>query len=171
MSTTNRVAGWPSARTANGLDVCTFATTGAADVRAHDIELTADHSTFVLDVRGDRARVQLALVGAFNVTNALAAAATAHIAGFDFDAIRAGLDAAVTVPGRMEQIAAGQPFSVLVDYAHTPAALESVLDAARGFAGRDARVLVVFGCGGDRDRAKRAVMGTHREPPAATSRT
>src|SRR5581483_10970980 len=96
--------------------------------------------------------------GRFNVSNALAAAATALASGLPFDAVARGLQAPVTVPGRLERVDAGQPFTVLVDYAHTPAALESVLAAARELADGH-RVLVVFGCGGDRDAAKRPLMG------------
>jgi UDP-N-acetylmuramoyl-L-alanyl-D-glutamate--2,6-diaminopimelate ligase len=99
------------------------------------------------------------LVGPFNVSNALAAAATALAAGLDVDSVAAGLSAPVIVPGRMERIEAGQPFPVLVDYAHTPDGLEQVLRAARPLVGDDGRLVVVFGCGGDRDRAKRPAMG------------
>ncbi|MGH9063577.1 MAG: glutamate ligase domain-containing protein, partial [Acidimicrobiales bacterium] len=91
--------------------------------------------------------------------NALAAATTAAALGVEESAIVAGLAATPPVPGRMEVVDAGQPFTVVVDYAHKPAALEEVLSAARQGAGRGGRVIVVFGCGGDRDRAKRPAMG------------
>ena len=78
-----------------------------------------------------RARVATALVGSFNVVNALAAAATALLAGFDLDAVVAGLGRPIVVPGRMERVDAGQDFTVLVDYAHTPDALGNALAAAR----------------------------------------
>jgi UDP-N-acetylmuramoyl-L-alanyl-D-glutamate--2,6-diaminopimelate ligase len=97
-------------------------------------------------------------VGSFNVSNALAAAATALAAGFPLDVIAAGLERTVPVPGRMEPIDRGQGFLVVVDYAHTPDALAAVLDAARGLA-PTGRVVAVFGAGGDRDRAKRPFMG------------
>jgi UDP-N-acetylmuramoyl-L-alanyl-D-glutamate--2,6-diaminopimelate ligase len=96
--------------------------------------------------------------GRFNVSNALAAAATALAGSLPFAAVVDGLQAPVPVPGRLERVDAGQPFTVLVDYAHTPAALDSVLGAARELAG-PGRVIVVFGCGGDRDAAKRPLMG------------
>jgi UDP-N-acetylmuramoyl-L-alanyl-D-glutamate--2,6-diaminopimelate ligase len=102
--------------------------------------------------------VRLALVGRFNVQNALAAAATALVAGFDLDAVAAGLQAPVVVPGRLERVVAGQPFTVLVDYAHTPEALTRLLAEARRLAPAG-RVLLVFGCGGDRDPGKRPAMG------------
>ena len=106
------------------------------------------------------AAVRSPLVGRFNASNALAAAATALAAGLDVDSVAAGLSAPLVVPGRMERVEAGQPFAVLVDYAHTPDGLEQVLRAARPLVGApDGRLIVVFGCGGDRDRAKRPAMG------------
>ncbi len=148
-------------RAAALLPVRTFAIDDpTADVRGEALELTAAGTGFVLvDARtGRRATVRSPLVARFNVTNALAAAATALSAGLPFDAVVAGLSAPVVVPGRLEPVDAGQPFAVLVDYAHTPDALERVLDAARSLAGAH-RVVVVFGCGGDRDREKRPLMG------------
>jgi UDP-N-acetylmuramoyl-L-alanyl-D-glutamate--2,6-diaminopimelate ligase len=101
--------------------------------------------------------VQLRLGGRFNVENALAAAAAARALGVDEAAIRAGIEAVGRVPGRFDEVDEGQPFTVLVDYAHTPGALETVLEAAREL-GRG-RVICVFGAGGDRDRVKRPLMG------------
>jgi UDP-N-acetylmuramoyl-L-alanyl-D-glutamate--2,6-diaminopimelate ligase len=106
--------------------------------------------------RGQRLRVPLG--GAFNVRNALAAAGAALQLGVDEATVVEGLAAAPPVPGRFEAVALDAPFTALVDYAHTPDALEALLGAARSVAGRG-RVLVVFGCGGDRDRAKRPAMG------------
>jgi UDP-N-acetylmuramoyl-L-alanyl-D-glutamate--2,6-diaminopimelate ligase len=146
-----------------GLDVWTFGAEvhdpGPA-VRAEDVTLDRSGSTFVLvdTRRAQRAETRTALIGSFNVANALAAAASALAAGFGFDDVVAGLRAPVVVPGRMERVDAGQGFDVIVDYAHTPDALDRVLGAARDVAGAG-RVLVVFGCGGDRDRAKRPIMG------------
>jgi UDP-N-acetylmuramoyl-L-alanyl-D-glutamate--2,6-diaminopimelate ligase len=102
--------------------------------------------------------VRLRLAGAVNVANALAAAAAARELGVGDPAVAAGLSNLASVPGRNEPVDRGQPFSVLVDYAHTPDALERTLSGARQIAA-DGRVLVVFGCGGDRDRAKRPLMG------------
>ena len=99
----------------------------------------------------------LRLRGAFNRANALLAAASARALGVDEDAIVRGLESVRGVPGRFEEVDEGQPFTVLVDYAHKPGSLESVLTAARGIAA--GRVICVFGCGGDRDRGKRPVMG------------
>jgi UDP-N-acetylmuramoyl-L-alanyl-D-glutamate--2,6-diaminopimelate ligase len=99
----------------------------------------------------------LRLRGRFNVENALAAVAAARLLGIEDDAIAAGLAAVPGVPGRFEQVDEGQPFTVIVDYAHKPGALENVLHTARGLTG--GRVICVFGCGGDRDRGKRPQMG------------
>jgi UDP-N-acetylmuramoyl-L-alanyl-D-glutamate--2,6-diaminopimelate ligase len=98
------------------------------------------------------------LGGRFNVSNALAAATTARALGIDNSAIRDGLAAVESVQGRFEPVNAGQPFTVLVDYAHTPDGLEQALIAAREMAG-GGHIIVVFGCGGDRDRDKRPLMG------------
>ena len=101
--------------------------------------------------------VDLKLRGRFNLENALAAAAAARALGIDDDAIKRGLEAVERVPGRFDPVDEGQPFTVLVDYAHTPGALETALEAARELS--RGRVICVFGAGGDRDRAKRPLMG------------
>jgi len=113
-----------------------------------------DLTTFTPD---DTLEADLHLRGDFNRENALAAAAAARALGIGEDAIRRGLEAVVGVPGRFEPVDEGQPFAVLVDYAHTPDALATVLRAARELA--DGRVICVFGAGGDRDREKRPLMG------------
>jgi UDP-N-acetylmuramoyl-L-alanyl-D-glutamate--2,6-diaminopimelate ligase len=102
--------------------------------------------------------VKLGLRGRFNVENALGALFAARALGIDDDAIRRGLESVRGVPGRFESVEAGQPFHVIVDYAHKPGALENVLVAARDLAAGN-RVICVIGAGGDRDRAKRPVMG------------
>lgn len=132
---------------------------GAPDARADDLQLGPDGSAFTLRVArlGLELRAQMGLAGRFNVENAAAAAIAALVLGLDAEAVREGLQGAAGVPGRFEAVRAGQPFAVLVDYAHTPDSLENVLRAARSVA--SGRVLVVFGCGGDRDRGKRPLMG------------
>jgi UDP-N-acetylmuramoyl-L-alanyl-D-glutamate--2,6-diaminopimelate ligase len=101
--------------------------------------------------------IDLRLRGRFNAENALAALAVGRLLGVDDDAITRGLESVRGVPGRFESVDEGQPFEVVVDYSHKPDALESVLRAARELA--TGRVLCVFGCGGDRDRGKRPLMG------------
>ena len=114
--------------------------------------------TFSADDASALGGVDLKLRGRFNVENALGALTAARALGIDDDAIRRGLESVRGVPGRFESVDAGQPFHVIVDYAHKPDALEKVLRAARELAG-DGRVICVVGAGGDRDRGKRAVMG------------
>jgi UDP-N-acetylmuramoyl-L-alanyl-D-glutamate--2,6-diaminopimelate ligase len=121
---------------------------------AAGLELGPDGARF----RWDGHPVWLRPGGTFNVANALAAAAAARELDVPSDAVAAGLSAARVVPGRFESVDRGQPYRVLVDFAHTPAALEACLLAAREMAG-EGRVTVVFGCGGDRDQAKRRLMG------------
>jgi UDP-N-acetylmuramoyl-L-alanyl-D-glutamate--2,6-diaminopimelate ligase len=118
------------------------------------LAVSADRCSF----RWRQAQVDLPLGGRFNVSNAIAAAATAAQLGVPVDVIAAGLGQARPVPGRFESIDEGQPFSVLVDYSHKPGALTGALDAARD-AAQGGRVLVVFGAGGDRDATKRPLMG------------
>ena len=144
----------------SGLVVTRFAVDGPADVTAQNVELTPRGASFdLVTCSSRRVRVRTPLVGSFNVVNALAAATTALLAGFELDAIVAGLERPVVVPGRMERVDAGQDFTVLVDYAHTPAALEAALVAARDLVVPGGRVITVFGCGGDRDPGKRPLMG------------
>jgi UDP-N-acetylmuramoyl-L-alanyl-D-glutamate--2,6-diaminopimelate ligase len=133
--------------------------TPLADAVARDLELGADSSAFVLAVPrlGLEERVTLRLAARFNVENALAAATAALALGLPADAVLRGLAVTEGVPGRFQAIRAGQPFSVVVDYSHTPDSLENALLAARTVT--SGRVLVVFGCGGDRDRGKRPLMG------------
>lgn len=128
-----------------------------AGVRALDVEMTATGSRFALALPGARVSVELVLPGIFNVYNALAAAAAAHIMGIEAGAIARGLSSMTAVPGRFEPVDAGQPFTIIVDYAHTPQALENVLRVARQLEPR--RLICVFGCGGDRDPDKRPRMG------------
>jgi UDP-N-acetylmuramoyl-L-alanyl-D-glutamate--2,6-diaminopimelate ligase len=144
---------------AAGLSVLGFGLEApGAVVRAEGLEARPGGNRFRLVTPYGAAGVDSPLVGPFNASNALAAAATALAAGLDVESVAAGLSAPLVVPGRMERIEAGQPFPVLVDYAHTPDGLEKVLRAARPLVG-EGRLVVVFGCGGDRDRAKRPAMG------------
>jgi UDP-N-acetylmuramoyl-L-alanyl-D-glutamate--2,6-diaminopimelate ligase len=126
---------------------------------ARDLRLRGDGSEFTLLVprRDLEARVRLRLAARFNVENALAAAAAGLALGVPAEAVVRGLSLTEGVPGRFQAVRAGQPFAVVVDYSHTPDSLENALLAARSVT--RGRVLVVFGCGGDRDRGKRPLMG------------
>ncbi|HMD51920.1 MAG TPA: UDP-N-acetylmuramoyl-L-alanyl-D-glutamate--2,6-diaminopimelate ligase [Solirubrobacteraceae bacterium] len=143
--------------------VTTFATDAPADYRASDVRCDFDGCRFLLHTPAGDREVALGMPGRFNVANALAAVATVHRLGGELDVVLAALERGVRVPGRFEPVHEGQPFAVLVDYAHTPDSLENVLAAARELAGprerAAGRVICVFGAGGDRDRGKRPLMG------------
>jgi UDP-N-acetylmuramoyl-L-alanyl-D-glutamate--2,6-diaminopimelate ligase len=134
----------------------TFGLSPAAEVRAVDLQMSAEGSTFRLVGRFGERQVRLPLPGEFNVSNALGAAACGLGLGIGLDEVAGRLGEAPQVPGRMERLA-GRPCAVLRDYAHTPDALARALDALRPLTA--GRLVVVFGCGGDRDRGKRPLMG------------
>jgi UDP-N-acetylmuramoyl-L-alanyl-D-glutamate--2,6-diaminopimelate ligase len=142
-----------------GEDLITFSARGdeAAAVRAEGVEFDAAGSRFTMAGRFGEIGVAMPLPGDFNVENALAACSAAVTLGASPVAVAAALARAERVPGRLEPVSEGQRFAVLVDYAHTPDSLENVLDAARRLTA--GRLICVFGCGGDRDREKRPVMG------------
>jgi UDP-N-acetylmuramoyl-L-alanyl-D-glutamate--2,6-diaminopimelate ligase len=138
----------------------TFGLSDDAQVRATDVELLSNGSRFTVVTPKGEVSISTSLVGAFNVFNCLAATATALQAGIGLDAIERGITSLKAVPGRFESVDQGQPFAVIVDYAHTPDSLDNVLRAAREMAEqRGGRVICAFGCGGDRDRGKRPLMG------------
>jgi UDP-N-acetylmuramoyl-L-alanyl-D-glutamate--2,6-diaminopimelate ligase len=128
-----------------------------ADLLAEDVRLSLDHTRFRARTPKGVLEVETSLLGAFNVQNALAAVGAGLALGLPEDAMQRGIAALKGVPGRMERVVAGQDFTVLVDYAHTDDALRNLLETVRGL--RPRRVITVFGCGGDRDRTKRPLMG------------
>jgi UDP-N-acetylmuramoyl-L-alanyl-D-glutamate--2,6-diaminopimelate ligase len=137
-----------------------FGTSTEADVRAIDVRLDQKGSEFVVTTPKGDLKIVSGLVGTFNVYNCLAAIACALAGDIDAGAIEAGIRNLTSVPGRFESVDEGQPFAVVVDYAHTPDSLDNVLRAARRLAELNGgRVLCAFGCGGDRDRGKRPLMG------------
>jgi UDP-N-acetylmuramoyl-L-alanyl-D-glutamate--2,6-diaminopimelate ligase len=137
--------------------VLTFGLGEGADVRAVEHASTLAGIRLVARTPGGPLELTSPLIGEHNVMNLLGAVATGLALGLDERAIVRALGAVGTVPGRFEQVRAGQPFLVVVDYAHTPDALERVLATARKLT--PGRLGVVFGCGGDRDRGKRPIMG------------
>jgi UDP-N-acetylmuramoyl-L-alanyl-D-glutamate--2,6-diaminopimelate ligase len=132
-------------------------TGAAADWRAADVLSGAAGSTFRVIGPGVDIAADVALPGRFNVANALAALAAVVVSGVDVDVAVHGIAALAGVPGRMERIDEGQPFAALVDYAHTPDAVETLLASLRELTA--GRLIVVLGAGGDRDRTKRPLMG------------
>ncbi len=135
----------------------TVGTSPEAAVRAEDVILGPRSTSFELVTPDGVASVTLQLTGAFNVSNALVAAGCGLALGIPIAKVASGLEGAPQVPGRLERIDVGQPFDVFVDYAHTPDGLEKAVDAVRQVT--SGRVITVFGCGGDRDPAKRPLMG------------
>ena len=136
----------------------TFSAVGAdADFSARGVTYDARGSRFLCLGPGGELEVETPLPGHFNVENALAALASAHALGLDLERSAEALRTAEQVPGRFEPIDEGQPYAVLVDYAHTPDSLENVLAAARRLT--EGKLISVFGAGGDRDRDKRPKMG------------
>jgi UDP-N-acetylmuramoyl-L-alanyl-D-glutamate--2,6-diaminopimelate ligase len=137
--------------------VTTFALNADADYRGAELETALEGSRFTVHTPDGPLLLHSPLRGRFNVYNVIGALATARSLGVDAGTCVDAIATAGQVPGRFQTVEEGQPFAVLVDYAHTPDSLENVLLAARGLT--RARLRVVFGCGGDRDRGKRPLMG------------
>jgi UDP-N-acetylmuramoyl-L-alanyl-D-glutamate--2,6-diaminopimelate ligase len=134
----------------------------SGDFRARNVELKPDGTTFDLVTAQGSVRVETALIGGINVYNILAAAAATSACGCPLEQIAPAIARFKQVPGRFERVDCGQPFTVVVDYAHTDDALRNLTGIAREFVNRGrptGRVITVFGCGGDRDRSKRPLMG------------
>lgn len=132
-----------------------------ADVRLVRVEMGAKSSSLQFETPRGSLAVHSRLTGRFNCSNVMAAVACGLALDVDDAAIARGIAAVVGVPGRFERVDEGQPFEVIVDYAHTPAGLENILRSARELSKK--RLICLFGCGGDRDRGKRALMGQAAE--------
>jgi UDP-N-acetylmuramoyl-L-alanyl-D-glutamate--2,6-diaminopimelate ligase len=135
-----------------------YAVDRPASYRAQDVVLGPTGTTFMLHSAKGSWQVQSPLLGRFNVYNLLAALAACAEAGFDLDQLVPVVPAVTGAPGRLERVDCGQPFGVMVDYAHTPDALEKLLAEGRRLLAPGGRLHVLFGCGGDRDRTKRPLM-------------
>ncbi|HHV61822.1 MAG TPA: UDP-N-acetylmuramoyl-L-alanyl-D-glutamate--2,6-diaminopimelate ligase [Firmicutes bacterium] len=138
-------------------EVVTYGVRNEADIRALNVRLGLTGISFEAATPAGTVALNMKLKGMFNVYNALAAVGVGVKAGLNLEHVKMGLEKVRGVPGRFESVDAGQDFAVVVDYAHTPDGLENILNAARQFV--SGRKIVVFGCGGDRDRTKRPVMG------------
>ncbi len=139
------------------IPIMTFGVRDRADLSASNIDITTEGVQFDLHTPEGDVLMHLHTPGLFSVFNAMGAAGMCLSIGIRLGCIKDGLEALTSVSGRLESIRTTRPFSVFVDYAHTPDALENVLKTVRQFAKK--RVICVFGCGGDRDRAKRPIMG------------
>ncbi len=137
--------------------VLTYGLERPADFKAEGVGLSLRGARFTLRSPQGSLPLETHLLGRFNVHNVLAACAAAHALGVADEAVAAGVASLKGVPGRMERVEAGQDFTVIVDYAHTDDALRNLLETVREIGPR--RLIVVFGCGGDRDRTKRPLMG------------
>ena len=141
-------------------EVIGYGTGASADVRAVSLDEDAHRLRVAFAAPSGSGVLDLRLAGRFNVHNALAVVALGDALGLDPAGVRAGLEGVRGVPGRMERIEAGQPFGVIVDYAHSPASLQGVLELLAPIAAaRGGGLIAVFGSGGERDTAKRAAMG------------
>jgi len=149
-----------AATRAAGASLLRFGTRADADVRLVDATDDGGHLVVAYRAAGAEQHVRLRLAGRFNAYNALGVVAIGVALGLDAAAVRAGLESAEPVPGRMERIARGQPFGVVIDYAHSPASLSLVLEElAPTAAARGGGLIAVFGSAGERDREKRPMMG------------
>jgi UDP-N-acetylmuramoyl-L-alanyl-D-glutamate--2,6-diaminopimelate ligase len=134
-----------------------YGTSSAAELRAENIESGFDGVQFEVSGAGGRHKIKSPLVGGVNVLNILAALGAGLSYGLDMETMARGVAACKAVPGRFERVDSGQPFLVAVDYAHTDDALRNAIRTARSLA--KGKVITLFGCGGDRDRSKRPLMG------------
>ena len=144
------------ARFSDRLNVVTYGMGARADFRASNYRIESTGTSYQLDVKGKSYLVRVPLIGRFNIYNSLAAVATAAALGIDIRSSVLALARAPQIPGRLEAVPAKRQFQVFVDYAHTDDALLNVIKTCRDL--NPARLIVVFGCGGDRDRAKRPLM-------------
>jgi UDP-N-acetylmuramoyl-L-alanyl-D-glutamate--2,6-diaminopimelate ligase len=142
-----------------GAQVVTYGLQPRANWRAEQLRLTPGGAEFLLVSPAGQAPVRSGLAGKVNVLNLLAALAAAHARGVAFPSLVQAIPGLHPVPGRFQPVDSGQPFTVIVDYAHTDDALRNLTALGRGLVGSGGRVITLFGCGGDRDRTKRPKMG------------
>lgn len=137
--------------------ILTFGIENSADVMAKNISINEGGTKFILCYNGIEKEINIHLPGKFNVYNALGCAAAALAMGLSFDVIKDGLESLENVPGRSEKILSKRGYTVVIDYAHTPDGIINILRSAREYT--QGRLVIVFGCGGDRDKTKRPIMG------------
>ncbi len=141
----------------NAKNTIAYSIENSSDLKAENIRLRERGITFDVSYKGEERQLRLGIPGRFSVYNAMAAASGALCLGLSLEDIEKGLVIARGVKGRLEVVPTLTPYTVIIDYAHTPDGLENVIKAVRGFA--KGRVVTLFGCGGDRDNKKRPIMG------------
>ena len=139
------------------VETTTFGVSKPADAYANDIEIHESGVSFVMSWKDVRLPLHLHISGIFNVYNSMAAAVACLEMGMDPEKVKEGLEAVTVVPGRIEPLPTHTPYRVILDYAHSPASLESILKTIREFT--RGRLICLFGCGGGRDKEKRPIMG------------
>lgn len=135
----------------------TYSTLGKGTLNASDVHMSTKMSQYTVNYNGESYPISMNTTGLFNVYNTLAAIGACLQEGISMEAIDTALKTFSSVPGRFELIETGQDFAVVVDYAHTPDGLENILKTAKAI--KENRIILVFGCGGDRDATKRPIMG------------
>ncbi len=138
-------------------NVMTYGIKNRADVMAKNIQSSIEETLFILTSSSGEIEIQTSLIGLYNVYNILAAAASSLAEGVDLEIIQKGIKNLACVPGRLERVDFSQPYTIFIDYAHTEDALANVLQSIKRVSA--SRIILVFGCGGDRDKTKRAPMG------------
>lgn len=138
-------------------NVLTYGLTSEAMLYASDISISSTGTEFNVHYNGETVHISLHLPGKFNVYNSLGCIGAAIILGLSLETIKAGLESLLSVPGRSEKIASNKGFTIIIDYAHTPDGLTNILSSTREYT--KGRLIALFGCGGDRDRTKRPLMG------------
>ncbi|WP_053956888.1 UDP-N-acetylmuramoyl-L-alanyl-D-glutamate--2,6-diaminopimelate ligase [Inediibacterium massiliense] len=136
--------------------IVTYGVYNQADIYAKDIETSSKGTTFTLMTPKFNGKISIKTPGMFSVYNALAAMGVCYVLGYSFEEIKLGIES-VKVPGRFETVPDTKDHTIIVDYSHTPDALENALDTIKEFV--EGKIITVFGCGGDRDRTKRPMMG------------
>lgn len=142
----------------NNLEEVTFSINKNSEFKAYEVKSHSNGSEFKLDINNSSEKFTINIPGLYNVHNALGCILSAYKLGIDIDDIKSGISD-VTIPGRCEMVAKERnlPYSIIIDYAHTPDGLENILETIKGFV--KGRIITVFGCGGDRDKVKRPQMG------------
>ncbi len=138
-------------------DIITYGIDSDCDLKAENIEYKMDRVNFSVNIKGEKVDFELKVPGRFSVYNALGVIGAALVMGISIEDIKAGINNIKGVPGRIQNVSNDKGFNVIVDYAHTPDGLENILNSVREFTKN--RIITVFGCGGDRDRTKRPIMG------------